>query len=375
VVPPRFLLACLAGLVLAWLAFVGRAAGATPTLAFPALAPQPAFASSLAPVRDRILARAPRSLADDQWWGGPITDSNGETFKFYISSHYPQDQAVRARRANFLGWALHGNELLKLTVYQAPLSEVQQLCGGIPDVLACYYPGQSKIVFPGDTSDPQLGPLNLSEILLHEYGHHIAAHRRNDPWPAIDWGAKNWASFENICTRAATYQVHPGDEGSYYLLNPGEAFAETYRLLNVERAEKSNPGWYKSWGDPLPWRWQTFSHTSATLAALQKDVEHPWDGGRTLRWSGRTPRFKHGTNGVSFYPMASRRVYPTLDGTITLDLTKAPRGSFITLQRPNGTSVSARRSITTQVCGESWLTLGVTTVAGRRPFRVTVSMP
>ena len=90
---------------------------------------------------------------------------------------------------------------------------------------------------------------------------------------------------------------------------------------------------------------------------------------------GRTPRFKHGTNGVSFYPLATRRVYPTLDGTITLDLTKAPRGSFVTLQRPNGTSVSARRSITTQVCGESWLTLSVTTVAGRRPFRVTVSMP
>jgi hypothetical protein len=75
----------------------------------------------------------------------------------------------------------------------------------------------------------------------------------------------------------------PGDEGPFYLLNPGEAFAETYRLMNVQRAEKSNPSWYHSWGEPLPWQWQSFSHTGATIDALQKDVEHPWGGQRTFR--------------------------------------------------------------------------------------------
>ncbi len=372
--PLPFRLAHLAGLVVVVLVVAGTATAATRTLASPELLAAPTLTPSSSPVRDRILARAPRSPADDQWWGGPITNSRGETFKFFVSRQYPQDEAARARWANFLGWAVHGKELLKLTVYQAPLAQVQQLCGGGPDVLACYSPGRSQLVFPGDANDPGYGPLNLSEILLHEYGHHIAAHRSNDPCPAVDWGAKYWASFENICARAQTLQVHPGDEGPFYLLNPGEAFAETYRLLNVQRAQKSNPSWYHSWGDPLPWQWQAFSHTSATINALQKDVEHPWGGQHTFRWTGRTPRTKHAP-GVTFAAVAQRRVYPNLDGTITLVLNKGPRGASISVQRPNGVGISARRSITTQVCGESWLTLSVTTIKGRRPFRVTYSLP
>src|SRR5207244_4852083 len=39
-----------------------------------------------------------------------------------------------------------------------------------------------------------------------------------------------------ICARAAHGLAFPGDEGAHYALNPGEAFAETYRMLNVASA-------------------------------------------------------------------------------------------------------------------------------------------
>jgi hypothetical protein len=367
-------LTLLAALVAAVLAPAGAARSQALRLASPQLTAPPSFATSLAPVRDRVLRAAPRTLAEEQWWGGPITNNRGDRFNFFVSTQYGQDEGARARWANFLGWALHGKELEKLSLYQAPLASVQSLCGS-EAVLGCYFPGEGKLVFPGDTKDPVFGSLNPSEILLHEYGHHLAMNRRNDPWPAVDWGAKNWASFENICRRADRRQVRPGDEGRFYLLNPGEAFAETYRLLNVRRAERSDSAWYQTWGPPLPWQWQEFSRTDDTLAAVEKDVLKPWTSPRVLRWAGRTPRKAQGYLRYSAERTAERRVFTPLDGTITIVLRSAPKGSYITLDRRFGGDLDARRSITTQVCGESSLLVQVTTVVPRGKFTVTVSRP
>jgi hypothetical protein len=77
----------------------------------------------------------------------------------------------------------------KVNVYQASLARVKQLCRS-EDADACYIVRGAQLIFPGDAQDPVEGALNLSEILLHEYGHHIAANRRNDPWPAFAYGAK-----------------------------------------------------------------------------------------------------------------------------------------------------------------------------------------
>jgi hypothetical protein len=365
--PLRFWLFCC--VALAALGVAGNASAARRTLASPTLVAPPPFATAPAPIHDRVLQSRPRTLADDQWWGGPITDSRGEKFNFYVSSQYPVDEAVRARWANFLGWALHGKELSSLSVYQAPLARVQQLCQS-QDALACYYVNGSRLFFPGDAQDTDGTPLNLSEILLHEYGHHIASHRRNDPWPAFAYGPKRWASFENICQRATTGQVHPGDESQlFYLLNPGEAWAETYRLLNVQRAQQSNASWYQSWGAPLPWQWQAFSHTSQTLAAATKDVTSPWSGPRKLHWAGRTPRKTKNLYGAD--PTAQRRIYTPLDGTITIVLDSAPRGSYLTF----GLGLTARKSITTSVCGQSSVLLKVSTVVSHGRFRVTIVRP
>jgi hypothetical protein len=359
-------------LVLGALLLAAPAEARSPVLASPALSPTPFPGAHF---RDRVIPGTPRAVqaADaDAWWGGPITNSNNETFRVYVSRLFPVDEAVRARWANFLGWALHGNEISDVNVYVATLSEVQRTCG--QNAYGCYYPAAERLYFPGEQGED--GALNISEILLHEYGHHVAQNRRNDPWPAVDWGAKRWASFEDVCSRASRSQVFPGDEGRRYLLNPGEAFADSYRVLNVRRAERSDPTWYRGWGTPLPFQWTAFSTANSALAAVEQDVLRPWARNKVVRWRGRTPR-----KGKSFLERyrgersASRRIFTDLDGTLSFTLDSAPRGSYITVRTSAFRSTSGRRSITTNVCGETSFTLEVTTVVPRGRFRATISHP
>ena len=84
------------------------------------------------------------------------------------------------------------------------------------------------------------------EVVRHEYGHHIALNRINSPWLAVSWGPKNWASASSVCRRAADGSAYPGDEGDNYRLNPGAAWAETYRLLVERKAGVTGSSWESS---------------------------------------------------------------------------------------------------------------------------------
>src|SRR5207249_3734012 len=67
--------------------------------------------------------------------------------------------------------------------------------------------------------------------------------RINPPWRALTWGTKRWASYMNVCAKTVSGQLHPGNEGNAYQLNPGEAFAEAYRVLNEQREGIASPEW------------------------------------------------------------------------------------------------------------------------------------
>ena len=85
--------------------------------------------------------------------------------------------------------------------------------------------GQANLVVLGDA----VGGITPTSVAAH--GHHIAANRSNAPWLALDWGTKRWATRMSICARRGARTAFPGDEGDNYSLNPGEAFAEAYRVL------------------------------------------------------------------------------------------------------------------------------------------------
>ena len=189
----------------------------------------------------------------------------------YVSDRFNQDESTRLTWANFFSWLYHGSELSKVTIYQAPLDEVGEICG--PQAAGCYSPARQVLVFPGD-----VGAGGDADVGAHEYGHHIAANRRNDPWDANDWGPKRWASVVGVCSRVAAGTAFPGDEGAHYTLNTGEAFAEAYRILNIQRGG--------TWANfPLivdP----SFAPTSESLAAALSDVQQPWTAPQSTSWDG-----------------------------------------------------------------------------------------
>ena len=224
-----------------------------------------------------------RSVAREQWQGGPTVTDTGEVVDLFVSDNFAEatDPAARTAWASFFTWLYHGSELSQLAIYEAPTWEVEQLCGG-PNILGCYgdIAGQSTLVFPGD-----LGTGADMEVATHEYGHHIASHRLNDPWSAIDWGPKHWATYAGVCSRTAAQTAFPGDEGAHYALNPGEAFAESYRELNIQRGEKP---WVN-----LPWNVDpSFMPDAGALAAVLADVQSPWTGPTAATWSGRFASLK-----------------------------------------------------------------------------------
>jgi hypothetical protein len=176
---------------------------------------------------------------------------------------------------------IHGPELGSLTAYLEPLSEVQQQCGS--QALACYDPSRSTLYAPGD--DPS-ADLSAEAVVTHEYGHHVAQHRVNLPWAAVDYGTKRWATYEQVCARSEDGELHPGAETQpAYQLNPGEAFAETYRVLNERHA-----------GIP-EFAWQVVSQSlypdDTALALVEQDVTSPWQATthatRTAALSKRIP--------------------------------------------------------------------------------------
>ena len=222
-------------------------------------------------LRQSLLAQSAQS-----WRGGPITTSTGETVTVYVSDTYPTDQVTQEYWAEFLAHLTHGPELSTVKLYVAPFAEVTSMCG--PQALGCYE--DDEIVAIGE---PYVDGTTPEEIVRHEYGHHIAFSRSNPPWVAVDWGPKYWASSENVCSKVTKQLAYPGDEGEHYQLNPGEAWAETYRLMDERKAGITTG----SWQIVAP----SFYPTDAQLqAAEQGRRRHPGPAGSTHATAGCSGR-------------------------------------------------------------------------------------
>jgi hypothetical protein len=300
----------------------------------------------------RRALRATASAYDSTY---PI--ASGESVRIIMSDGFVPDRAVAQSWADFLGGLIHGDELTTVTVYVATDDEVLDGCG--PQVLACYVPSRRLLVVPGHP--PQDGT-PLEEIAAHEYGHHIARERKNTPWPAIDWGPKRWASYEGICPREDAGEVFPGDEGEHYTLNPGEAFADSYRIANG--------------GSPSLWRFDRSFYPDATdVARIRADVLDPWDGQTVYSYSGRIGR--RGSRSRIY------TVHVHLDGNMNFRLAGPPHSDFdLFLYLPGrsraiGSSTGNGRyeRLLGKNCGGTRFWVQVFRVRGGGRFRLTISKP
>jgi len=293
------------------------------------------------------------------WRGGPITTSTGETMTVLVSNTFALEAVTPESWAEFLVQRVHGSELEDLTMYVAPLEEVQEICGA--QALGCY--SRNTAVTLGETlPDGTTG----EDVLRHEYGHHIALYRSNPPWAAIEWGPKQWASAANICTKVSRGEAFPGDEGEHYAQNPGEVWAETYRLMDERKAGVTTG----SWQIVAP----SFYPTEAMLQAAERDVLQPWAASQTTVARRAVARGR-----IWWVPLAT-----PLDGNYTIGVTVPKGGQHeVVLTASNRRTVVKRatrtgprtRRISGTVCGQRTLYVKVAQKGATGPVTVTVSKP
>jgi len=285
------------------------------------------------------------------WHGRRYEAASGESVKVVVSSAYAGDSGAGQRWADFFASLVHGPELSLLTAYIAPLDEVQALCHG-SDVLGCYQ--GNRLVTIGE---PAYGA-SPQAVAAHEYGHHVAYNRVNPPWLAVDWGTKRWATYENVCERRVALTAFPGDEGLMYFLNPGEAFAESFRVLNGYGTE--------DWSIVDP----SFRPDATALSLLRQDVVEPWTQPpvRTI-----TARFR-GANSWTL------RLTTPLDGDLVAQVT--PGADDLTLMSADGRTLLARgtwstggaRTVDYHVCGQRTVLVRVTRDTSPR-FSLRIAAP
>jgi hypothetical protein len=341
-------------------ATVHRAQAATQQLDSPRLAE---IGVARAAIRDSVLsAPAGRKLAASASWGGTFTTPAGEPVKIRVSDSYPQDPARAQRWADFLGSLVHGSEISTVDVFLAPLDEVQRVCGF--DALACYSPSTKMLVTPGDDPDVDV---TAEAVVTHEYGHHVAGSRSDAPWAAIAYGTKRWASYEQVCANTVAGKYFPGAEDALrYRLNPGEAFAESYRVLNQQRTGVPETPWNIVTRDLYP--------DETALSLIQQDVLDPWKANST---SMITAGLKRSARVKTF------TVPTTLDGNVRVTVRGAKNARVrVDLLSSSGKRTGtvtvaggSTRSVGDTICGSRNVKIRVTATRGAGNIRLTVSKP
>jgi len=307
-----------------------------------------------------MLSAALIARAAPGWRGGPITTATGETVVVRVSESLPPENTPE-QWAGFLTSLVHGPEIGLLTMYVATLDEVQNECGD--RALGCY--GGNQLIVPGETTPDGTSP---EEVIRHEYGHHIAYNRVNPPWVAVDWGPKNWASAENVCARVSRKEAFPGDENLNYTRNPGEAWAETYRLMDEQKVGITT----RTWQIISP----TFYPTDAALQAAERDVVQPWTQTTTTSYTHVFPK-------KAKKPWVVPLKTP-LDGDFRLNAA-LPRGnqSAVSLLAGDRKTVLHRaewvgqrvKRLTTNVCGQRSMFVRVTPSGAAGQVRLAVTTP
>ena len=302
-------------------------------------------------VRSRVVHGHPHFLSlPPGAWGGVYTATSGAQVTIQSSGEYPVDPAANQAAADFVDSLVHGSEISAVKVYLAPPAEVGILCYS-HEADGCYFPATGQIITIGEDTPWS----TVEEVVAHEYGHHVASSRLNDPWPANAYGTKRWATYEGVCQKEVAGAAFPGDEGDHYFQNPGESFAESFMHLNeVKLGLPETP-----WGyDPM------FTPDAGALAAIEQDVLKPWKDTPIKRWRGRFTR------------RGQQRTFTfktPLDGVFVAEL-RGPRGSTLTVSGPTKIKRYSAGVVAALVCGERTVTARFT-AGGAGPFAGATTIP
>lgn len=299
--------------------------------------------------------RAARAVAADAARRYPVHDEADRSVEIRVSSLCQllcpgvDPQGV----ADFLGGLPHDAEINSLIVDLVTGSEIATRCG--PGTLACYYPSLGLMVARGDNAT--VGGVSRDFVIAHEYGHHLANNRSNSPWSGIDWGTKRWSTYERVCQGVESGRYFPGDEGSRYYQNPGEAFAEAFA--------------FNRFPNETTWSWDpSLRPDENAFMMIRRDAVNPWSGRTRLRWRRVLPRRRASS--------LSRRFLTPLDGRLTVRLRHPPGAALgLELRSGNGQRTLAvsgpNRALTYTVCGRTAVRV-VVTASGRGGWSFNVNL-
>lgn len=285
----------------------------------------------------------------------------------WLSSGFATNAAVNRSWALFYAKLPHGSELSHLTLYIATLDQIQSnnFCGAWAD--SCYWPNQGRIYLTGQT--PPDGA-NIQQIAAHEYAHHIAGFRVNYPWDTLGRGPKRWATSMHVCENTAAGDMHPGDEGENYYSNPGEIWAEAYRVYASDFAGLVPDTWESFAPTSDLATWIGWAQTPTNLAAAARDVSAPWS------------RHKHtftGSLGTAGQQVSNITIPTVLDGR--LEYATTITGSLrvrVSATAADGTNLALSGSSTSanaQLCGTSSASIKVTRLSGAGKWKMVVQDP
>jgi hypothetical protein len=293
----------------------------------------------------------------------PLGDGSDDSIAVNVSALCQQecDAAEPRAIAHTIGTFIHGPEVNLLTVQLDTPFQLGFDCGY--DAQSCYFSGDNKIVLSGDAD---VGPDGASRefVLAHEYGHHVAQHRDMPaPFPAaINWGTERWASVENVCQGHRAGAFFPGDEGTHYYEDPGEAFAESFAFNRFPDAA-------------VEWAWApSLRPTPAAFRAIRRDTLEPWQGRTNLTLSGRLPRSGKLVQEVPTPFDGDVSIGPASDSASGYEL--VIRDSSGRILRASREGVSSANRLDYTVCGQARLGVVVrATGEAGKPFRLTVQRP
>jgi hypothetical protein len=293
----------------------------------------------------------------------PLGDGSDDSIAVNVTADCQQqcDAADPQAIADTIGTFIHGPEVNLLTVQLDSPFEIGFDCGF--EAQSCYFAGENKIVLSGE-SDAAPDSASREFVLAHEYGHHVAQHREMpSPFPsALNWGPERWSSVEHVCEGHRVGTLFPGDEGTHYFEDPGEAFAETFAFNRFP-------------DEAVEWSWApALRPTAASLDALRRDTLEPWLGRHNFIVSGRVPA--SGAVVQEFRTPLDGRVSIGPAGDAHLGYELIIRNSAGKALRSSRQGVSFRHRLDYTVCGQSRLRVAVRALGpAGKPFQLTVQRP
>lgn len=310
---------------------------------------------SAASARISASASAQRYSIND---GSPDTIAVNVTPQCAASCNAADPQPI----ANFIGTLIHGEEISLLTVQLDTPFQLGFDCGF--GAQACYYSGQNRMVISGDDTIGHDGS-SRELVIAHEYGHHVAQHRETPaPFPtAIDWGPEHWASYENVCQGKRAGTLFPGDEGTHYYEDPGEAFAEAFARYRFPDAA-------------VEWSWlPSLAPDAGSFQAIREDTLSPWQGRTSFFLSGHLPARGEGA--------AVETLRTPLDGTVSLRPSLRRHGYELALRsragrllRSSRNGLGPRHQLDYTVCGQPKLRLVIRSTRHHpTPFKLRIQRP